>query len=153
LPVLVVFENKSAEDGFILIKEGAHLLIKDQVDQGTKDNPVGDIQTMDQIEDSQNVQSGLLYASVLLAPAGAILLFPVMVAVGAHQLNLSIIQKNITEKEIVDKTVYPGGSNSEFLYFQLVKTEDINHLKGVVINIKNIRSHEIQPIKVDMMNN
>jgi hypothetical protein len=95
LPVLVVVENKSAEDGFILIEEGAHLLMKDQVEQGTKDNPVGDIQTMDEIRNSQNIQSGLLGASLLLAPAGVILLWPAAIAMGEHQANLSIIQQNI----------------------------------------------------------
>ena len=169
--VLVVFENKSAEDGFILIEEGAHLLMKDQVEHGTKNNPAGDIQTMDEIRNSQNIQQSLiaigqaslpsgqlattagglpLTAGSALGAAGLVVFLIPAVIIGEHQAKLSIVQKNITEKELIAKTVYPGGSHSGFLYFFIPKREDLKNVEGVVLNLKNIRSNETRSMKIGM---
>jgi hypothetical protein len=51
------------------------------------------------------------------------------------------IRRRLEEKELTDKTVYPGGTNCGFLYFKY-DIEDLNDIKGLLLRAKNIRTNE-----------
>ncbi len=171
LPVLVIFENKNAEDGFILLKERSILLIKDHERQSIKDNLSGNIQTSDEMNKSANgemdfvtaatasVAAGQLAAAAgqvslsagsALGAVGVVVIAIPAVIIATHQQNLSHIQQNIIDNELVNKPLYPGGCHSGFLYLKPDKKENIKHIEGVILNIKNIRSNEIQSIRIEM---
>lgn len=172
LPVLVVFENKSAEDGYILLNERTMLLMKDQViRQNPKDNTIGNINSSGELEKSANVQNALglgaqasLTAGAISTAAGAtsqlsgtalgvagfvVFLIPVAI-VGHHEGNLLRSQENVIENEMTNnRTLYNGASNSGFLYLKIDQKENLRNIVGFMFHLKNIRTDEVQSIIVE----
>jgi hypothetical protein len=164
LPVLIIFENKNADDGLVLLKGQSMLLMKDQGRQGAISSPIGNVLGMDEREKSKKVSpllqatsraigGGAGAAAAIYLPAGAALGAFGALAILVGMLDkpvLPITKQSMIDNEFLDKTVYPGCSQRGFLYFKLAKVEDINHLEGLILSVKNVRSNEVQSIKIEI---
>jgi hypothetical protein len=146
LPVLIVIENQNAEDGYILVKEKSALVLKTTNLTNTGSNlGTGSYDSHD-LEEALKAERG-----ATLLTGGVTMVFPV---VGVALLPLAIIaqkkaddeiaiKRNIEKTQLLDKTIYQGGSHSGFLYFQFKTKEDINRVAGFSLSMTNIRTNEI----------
>ena len=150
LPVLVVFENKSAEDGYIFIKEKSGLLMTNPDSRNTSNNLANESYKSDNLDravKTETATTGLTLATmggIMAAGAlpGLILYVPAGIAQEKAKEEF-VIMRNFEDKKLVDKTVYQGSSNNGFIYFRINSNEDISKIVGIQLCTKNIRSKEI----------
>jgi hypothetical protein len=143
-PVLVVANNKSKEDIFLLDKRYSSVGI-------TSDEMAG------------------IGGATVLAEMGALLFTPAIIGlplvIGLDFLSYKssqqakIIMQNMSKKELLDKTIFPGDLHYGFLYFKLKDMEAIKKAKIIQLKAKNPRSEEevtfifnIKPTKKEMEN-
>jgi hypothetical protein len=151
LPILVVIENRNAEDGYIFIQDKSGLLMRNPNSKnklkasGNEGYKSADV---DQAVETQNAITGLtasgLGASLAAGGLGLGLVFylPAIVA-EKNAKDQFAIMRNYEDKKLGDKTLYKGGSNNGFIYFQINDKDDINKIVGLQLCMKNIRSKEI----------
>jgi len=148
LPVLVVFENKDAEDGYVLLKDQSKLLLKNYKSQDTEDKLNDKISLTEEISDSHKKE--------LATGVGLFLITSVFVdsliadSFRIHRENLVSVFQNLSNIELKDKTVYAGGTHSGFLYVKFTKREDIKYIEGFLFTLKNIRTDKTQTIKIEI---
>ena len=163
LPILVVIENQNAEDGYILAKEKTGLIMRKTNSTRTENDLGREGYASDELERAIKTEAGIsnmgalvfagslpFYAvGAIASPIIVIGLVPMLIAEKKVKDEYAI-KRNIEETQLVDKTLYQGGSNSGFLYFQLKDKEDINKIEGFVLGMKNIRSKEIMSLIIKL---
>jgi hypothetical protein len=147
LPVLVVIENISSKDGFMVLSEQSNLILKPTTDAPQKQINASSGQQESLSKGPSENWALLLPGSLLVSPLLMIAMLPVVFALGTASDNAQYIIRNIEDNRLVDKTVYIGGSNSGFLYFKLERA-DIARLIGVQVALKNLRTNEVLHISV-----
>lgn len=155
LPVLVVIENINAEDGYILMKEKSRLLLKNPASKKKEDEIGKEGEKTDELQKSYEDyrKTGMATGiAVMTIPALGFAMLPFLFASQKKWHDEVEIRRNLEGKQIVDKTVYKGGSHNGFLYFQLIDKEDINRVQGIHLSMKNIRSSEIVSFTVNISN-
>jgi hypothetical protein len=154
LPVLVVIENRDADDGYSLINEKASLMMKN-TDMRTGSGAVSadDLNT-DELHKA--LHSGQLKAANVLTPLAA-LAFPLLIPAAALGYSAKkriedevAIRRNLEDKQITNKTLYRGGTQSGFLYFPINK-ENIEAVQGIKLSMKNLRSNETVSFTINMI--
>lgn len=174
LPVLLVIENQMAGDGFNLLAEEVRLLMKG-VDPATSTlaTNAGGVPT-DELHKAQRSGALALPAAgeavmyldpiaPLLQVANLVQVAPLVqlapIAVGFVLVIAGIpaqkrlqnelqIRRNLEEKQLLSKTLYPGGTQAGFLYFKLNNKEDLQEVQGINLTLKNVRSNEVLSFSV-----
>ena len=80
---------------------------------------------------------------MIVFPVAVVPILPVWGIAEKRTMDEVAIKRNIEESQLLDKTIYQGGSHSGFLYFQLKNKTDMNRVAGFYLSMKNIRSKEI----------
>jgi len=174
LPVLVVFENLSSEDGYIIVSDKSGLVLVDATIGGEKasedqmkkelkaagtmidvsTNIMGPSVAMPQVAAAvSNITTGstsLMTAAPMLSIVGLVATIPIAVAAENKYRDEIAIKKNLEQKQLRPKTLYQGSSHSGFLYFNLGTAESLNKVKGICLRIKNIRTSEISSFTINM---
>lgn len=147
LPVLVVVENLSSEDGYIMVIDKASLMISNAVNDNKQ---VGEDQKNYELERARKRAHSLdgIQPVMVLFPLLAFAVLPFAQTAENTYRNEVEIKRNLEQKLIVPKTIYQGGSHSGFLYFNLGKAEDISIVQGICLSIRNIRTNEISSITI-----
>jgi hypothetical protein len=143
LPVLIVFENQSSEDGYVIITDKANLVTPDLINSGVKSD---EGQKTDEVEGAgKGLQSAntVLAISPLFGVIGLAFALPLAFAASQHYENENAIKRNLEQKQMTPKTIYRGSSHSGFLYFKFGKTEDLKKVQGICLSIRNIRTEEL----------
>jgi hypothetical protein len=156
LPVLVVIENQNAEDGYIFLKEKSGLLMKDPDSKNTSNNSSDESYKSDKLDQAlktdraiKNVNTAGYVGSLPFIATGAIatpviLIGIIPMAISEKRVKDELaIMRNYEYERLEDKTIYQGGSNRGFIYFQINCKEDMNKIQGLQLSMKNIRSKEI----------
>ena len=146
LPVLVVIENQNAEDGYILVKEKSALVIKNTDPTNSETNlGIGgyDSHDLEKAVKAQTATAIIAGTVGIVFPVAGVVILPVVAIAEKRTKDEFEIRRNIEETQLLDKTLYQGGSHSGFLYFQLKRKEDVDSVAGIYLSMKNIRSKEI----------
>jgi hypothetical protein len=149
LPVFILVENVSAEDGYIINSDKTSLLTassvsaKEQVGEGQKNDEVAKAR--------KSFQSANEMASVvpLFGVVGLAFLPFGLVSEKKYRDEIEI-RKNLENNQLLPKTIYEGGSQSGFLYFNIGK--EVEQVRGIQIVLKNIRTKELLSVTVAMGN-
>jgi hypothetical protein len=88
---------------------------------------------------------------LLLAPLGLALL-PVGVVLEKTLKDEIVIKKNLEEKQMVKRTLYPGGSQNGFLYFRIDRRDELAGVHGVRLALKNVRTNQLLLVTVAIRN-
>jgi hypothetical protein len=148
-PLFVMMENHNAEDGFVLINDKVSL-VKNSADAATKTTP----ESTDGIALHDNAIRNQAAAANVLTTVSPLFLPVLPVAVifaSASSSRLrddAIIRRNLEDRQMPTKTLYPGGSVNGFLYFKIDKKDDVDGVQGVTLVIKNLRTNELKPFLV-----
>ena len=149
LPVLLVIENVSAEDGYMLVKEQTRLVyapqhkdIKDIVGVG---EPEGSQTTQQKIQTFEALRVG----TAIVAPILIFAMAPIALVAEREVLNEGKIARNLEDKMIMGKPVYPGDSLYGFLYFKLGSKEEITNISHLQVHLNNIRTRQTLVFAVD----
>lgn len=161
LPVLVVVENLSSEDGYIVVTDMATLMTNDSInsrvqsDEGQKSEELES--KFKELESTSNTAVGMVEWSPLIGVVSPVIGVASLVsqplkALGAEATYKDEIEikRNLEQKQMLPKTVYQGGLHSGFLYFNLGKAEDLTKLQGVLLHIKNVRTNELLSVTINM---
>jgi len=176
LPVFVVFENKNADDGFILNSEHSKLLLVDYEKQANSPRKkVTSVEKKMQTDynkkrkidrkATQAMEVGKV--GIVFSPLGMFVGGTAGAAVGGllavselknmspmfeefTSVEIKKISNNIKDKKLVEKIVYQGSSHSDFMYFDLKNKENKDKIKGLLIAIRNIRTGEIIEFTIDI---
>jgi hypothetical protein len=148
LPLLVVFENKNAEDGYTLLTEQTKLILKHHKAEDTKDELDGELRMTETISNTYTDELALRLGLFLVT--SPFIDGIIGAAFQTRRDQLVSIAQNISKKALTDKTVYPGGSHNGFLYLKFSKEEDIKFIDSILFNVRNIRTDDIQTIRVEM---
>ena len=138
LPIFVLLENLNAEDGYILVKERTGLVMMkspnyDQVSKIMGDNAV---------QKSPPTHAQWLAWEPFLVTTIPVVGLPLAWEQGRRAKNDQLIRRNLEDKVILDKTIYPGSSHSGFLFFVLNTNKGAEGIRGIALCLKNIRSKE-----------
>lgn len=151
LPVLVVIDNLSAEDGYVLLKEQSRLLMKTADTVAIEDKE--SYRSSDELRKAVKEESAINIVAGgigVIAPITLIASLPLMIAAEKTIKDELAIQTNIQEKQLLDKTLYRGASHSGFLYFPLNSKEDSTRVGGFSLSIRNIRTKEVVSFIIDV---
>jgi hypothetical protein len=153
LPLLIYFKNVDAEDGYVLLHEKSTLLMRSsdsEIAEGNENRTDDQNLKTQESQEKGNSVTGFAAASgiaaVGLTPPGMLMF---AFSQTAHE-NEELISRNIEDKKIMEKTVYPGDSQSGFIYFQLEKREAVEDLVAVHLEVRNIRTGEIISFLVEI---
>jgi len=141
LPVLVVFENVKADDGFVLLTDRANLVVEKLA---SKADTTG-FTYEKQVNEASRTLSGteaLMAPMVIVAPIVGVATLPFLFAAEDAYKDAVDVAKNMETVKLVDKTVYPKGSHSGFLYFKLENEDDAGNIEAIQLNARNIRTKE-----------
>jgi hypothetical protein len=97
---------------------------------------------LDKAEEAETA-SKILVAPGIVFPIVIPVVLPVIAIAEKRTMDEVAIKRNIEETQLLDKTIYQGGSHSGFLYFPFKDKKDINRVAGFSLNMKNIRTNEI----------
>lgn len=131
LPVLVVIENQTAQDGYTLVTDKSGLLISK-----TEERKIANTLTEQNLNSPPPTMPVLPF--VILIPIG----IAVQMSTTQQLVNENQIRNNLEQKRMLDKTLYQGGSQSGFLYFKLNDKENAERVQGIRFTLKNIRTDE-----------
>lgn len=134
LPVLVVFENVKAHDGFVLLTDRANLVVEKLVSEA-------DTTSATYAKQVSEAHQALMATGLIGLTVGIATLPFVFVAEDAYKDAVDVA-KNMETVKLVDKTVYPGGCHSGFLYFKLENKDDAGNIEIIQLNARNIRTNE-----------
>lgn len=152
LPIFILLENLRTEDGYVLVKEKTRLVMMESPTdkQNFKNMETHELQKITDVQE-RSAPGLLTAASPLFLP-----LFPVAIGAalvdGRRIWNEQLIRKNMEDKNLTDKTIYPGASHSGFLFFRLNAKEDLRVIRGVSLCVKNVRSNETLVFMIDIKN-
>lgn len=134
LPVLVVAENKSAAIGFYLQKEYCSLGVPTD-SASWEDLRVGD----------SKVNFAAVGAVQMLSPVMGLLALGIGgdAAIRDHKA-----RQNLVDKELREKTLFPGESQCGFLYFRYDGPVDSESVASVNLGILNLNTYERFSISV-----
>jgi hypothetical protein len=156
LPVLVVIENQSAEDGYVLMLEKVNLVLKEasatgQGAPGTRGRSQAD--ELQKAGKGVRVTSGFLAASPIFGILGVAVALPFEIVADKKYSDETEIKRNLEEKQMVTKTLYQGSSQNGFFYFNLGKDITIDRVQGIDLSLKNIRTDQVVSfiIKIEKM--
>lgn len=137
VPVLIIFENQNAGDGFIIVHERAKLTIEKSSPESKNDARAS--------YNRYSTEPPLTYSISPVTDFAVPILFGIVggVVVEQHYVNLAIIARNMEEKKLVDKIVYPGNSHYGFVYFRIEIEDDAVLIKDISFDAKNIRTNEM----------
>jgi hypothetical protein len=153
LPVLLVVENISSEDGYIVVNDTACLITAD---------PINNIEQSDEVQKSEKLgRAGNRLASTSTAAVATAHMLPVIGVASLVLLPFALggeatyrdeieIQRNLKQKQILPKTIYQGSLQSGFLYFNLGKAEYLSKLQGVSLSMRNVRTNELLSVTISM---
>jgi hypothetical protein len=153
LPVLLVVENISSEDGYIVANDTACLITadpinnKEQSDEGQKSEEFG--RAFNRLESTSTAAVAMAHMLPVIGVASLVLL-PFALGAEATYRDEIEIQKNLKQKQILPKTIYQGGLQSGFLYFNLGKAEYLSKLQGVSLSMRNVRTNELLSVTISM---
>jgi len=150
LPVLVVAENHNSDTGFLLEKYQISLVNKKDITTVTQSSPPV-------VPPKGGVLPGVVTSvafspTIFILPSAAII--PIIVAGGfveKQKADIRIINDNLTKKELVDKSLFPGELHSGFVYFQIKDKDKINDIKQLVVKVKNMVSGKELIFSYDMI--
>lgn len=140
LPVLIVFENQDAEDGFSIVQEQVRLEIeqsRSELEKKTRASVNVDATEPPLTYSTSPVRD--FTVGLLFGPLGSI-------AVETHYRNLAIIARNMEEKKLTDRIVYPGSTHHGFIYFRIEGRDDAAQIRRMSFATKNIRTNAIRTI-------
>lgn len=141
LPVFIILENQTSEDGFLLIKERCKLMLKTSNPENEKDYVYHNVQPSQPMLNYTSLNGIYPFLLVLSPISPTILLVGVYASI--YQENIDIVVRNLEEKYLTDKIVYPGSSHHGFIYFKIDKKEYIANIVGISLEAQNIRTKEI----------
>lgn len=149
LPVFVIAKDYSSNKSF-LIEKGQFKVItigqtqsdgKNSVDRLTQKN----YQDRTLLNTKAKEGYSELRSGALIGSSFPILL-PValsMMNTGDQRINDAIVaSENISRKEFVDRTIYPGESHQGFIYFHIKSREELDKIVAIEVKIKELRSEE-----------
>jgi len=139
LPVFVVIENLNAEDGYMLVKEQSSLFMINTDPTYTESNLAKSGYDSDKLKNLPKIDTItklVSSATIMFFPISATVLLPVLGVVAKRSMDEFAIARNIEEKQLLDKTLYQGGFNNGFLYFQLRSKEDMYKVEGLSLSMK-----------------
>jgi hypothetical protein len=150
LPILVVAENHSTDQVFLMEKSGVTLLVKKPDDINRDYNipiPISGVAKQNNmVSDELRTISNKEYAASLfmvLSPAVGILVAASLPGSYQNVSAITQITQNMKRKELSDRTIYPGESHNGFIYIQVDKKEMIDVIESISLNAKNTRTGEI----------
>jgi len=108
LPVLVVAENHSSKSRYFL-RKNEFLIGLDLESTETAESP-----NPAKLKSEMDMASGALIVTVIAMPFISTALYPIF---GKLHTEAQIIVQNLKEKELLEKTLAPGGSQYGFVYF------------------------------------
>jgi hypothetical protein len=62
---------------------------------------------------------------------------------------INYINMNIKNRSFVDRTIYPGETQSGFIYFRVPGREPVSHIKCINLAVKELRSEKEQQFIFD----
>ncbi len=106
----------------------------------------GQNSSLAQANTSQSTSSGQAMAMTGAVLMGAVTM-PVLIGLGGHQIkHATTVQRNFTEKELLDRTLPPGDATEGFLYYQMPQKGSPFHgtLDVSLVNIANQQNNTLQ---------
>jgi hypothetical protein len=144
LPIMIVVENNSKNDGYILDKNSFSIAMKSQPTSDSEKTTDPSISLNRKEIDALNYSAiGLIGTSLIIGPP--ILLVPGLIAdfyAGKKYVDNRKINDNLLKKAFIDKTVYPNDSHSGFVYFKLKDRDDIQNICELLVVPIKISSDE-----------
>lgn len=140
LPVLVVFENQDAGDGFSILQGQAKLLIG-QSTPGSGKDPHPPVKV-------DATEPPLTYSISPVIDVAASLAFGYvgMLSAQARNANMATIARNMEEKQLTPKIVYPGSTHQGFLYFKIGGRDAAAQIGSISFAAKNIRTNAVTTV-------
>jgi hypothetical protein len=128
VPVLIVAENRSPDTGFYLQKE--HCYLGGQTESTIRD---------EQQAGDYGMHFGTVTGIMLVSPALGILALGIDgdAAIRDHKT-----RQNLVNKELREKTLFPGESQHGFLYFRCDSPADIESVGSVTLGVLNLETYE-----------
>jgi hypothetical protein len=165
LPVLVIMENHSSDKSFFLEKGKFKLVTSGHTGpdkSGSVDKLMQKSSTDRDViytlakEGNEEKQRGLLFGSLapILVPIPLTLPVAVfMINSGDQKINDAIFTKeNISRKEFVDRTIYPGELHNGFIYFQIKSRDEADEIVAIGVKVKELRSQGDVDFMIDVIN-
>ena len=154
LPVLVVIENNHPNSGFLFDKRNFSIVMKgeDSDSQRGTDDIIHKYQKLLDFEKYPGLFIGMgaiaIVNPIMLPPIVTPIMLTPVVVLGFYdtkkESDNAKINQNLMRKAFLDKTIFPGGSHSGFLYFQLKDQEVAKKVVAILIKVKNTISNEEQ---------
>jgi hypothetical protein len=160
LPVLVVVENLSSEDGYIIVTDMATMMTDGSINSKVQSDEEQKSKELERKFKESVSRSNTAVEMVEQAPLIGVL-SPVIGVASFVYLPFALgaevkykdeieIKRNLEQKQMLPKTVYQGGLQSGFLYFNLGKTEGIPKLQSILLCIRNVRTNELLSVTINM---
>lgn len=154
LPVLVIAENYNTKNSYFLQKD--NFLLELAIDESAALSSQG-VELSELKRQQEEIESagerwreiaqahgrppltpGSLEVNAVLAITGAIILYDKI----ATDRKMEVFKHNFIEKELMDKTLYPGRSHHGFIYFELQNVA-VNSTSAISIKAKNLQNNEV----------
>jgi hypothetical protein len=151
LPVFMIVENVSSDDGYIILSDKTILVGIDAINE---EQVISHPTTDDLGKATKNITAiNKIGPAVPLTGVLGLAILPFGLAAEKKFQDEVTIQRNLEKKQLnYTKTIYRGDSQSGFLYLSLEKAEDLNRVQSISLIIKNIRTNEIASIPIIMDN-
>ncbi len=127
LPILVVVENQSASDSFIIAKDKVYVL----------NEATGTTSSSQRKKVTSGGGEALEITGGLLVAAGSLVAAPLLFTGMQKASNASVIEFNLADKEFYSWTLGPGEKAKGFVYFQFSKDSPPSGNYHVVVEVKN----------------
>ncbi len=130
LPILLVVQNQSPSDSFIVPKEQITVL-------SDATGTTNATQTADVASGAKSAGEATGFAAGAMILASPVLAAPLMIASAKLGSDATVAQYNLADKEFYTHTLGPGEKAQGFLYFQFPKASPPSGNYHILINAKN----------------
>jgi len=127
LPILVVVENQSASDSFIIAKDKVYVL----------NEATGTTSSSQRKKVTSGGGEALAITGGILVATGSLVAAPLLFTGMQKASNASVIEFNLADKEFYSWTLGPGEKAQGFVYFQFTKNSPPSGNYHVVAEVKN----------------
>jgi hypothetical protein len=127
LPILVVAENQSASDSFIIAKDKVYVL----------NEATGTASSSQRKAVTSGGGEALRDTGGVLVAAGSLVAAPLLFIGMQEASNASVIEFNLADKEFYSWTLGPGEKAQGFVYFQFPKNSPPSGSYHVVAEVRN----------------
>jgi hypothetical protein len=153
LPVLIVVENLSSGDGYVVVNDKVRLGTGGFADDREQSSDVQKSEALARAGGKLQSTSNIAVSAISWMPivgAASLVFLPAALGAEARFRDETEIRRNLEQKQMLPKTIYRGGLQSGFFYFNVGASKSLDAAQGIQVTLRNVRTNELLPITVRM---